>query len=289
MHKFTSFIATKGFLRYIPAVLALFIPMYTQAQSPERVRFVAFGDMGTGADIQYRVAKAVAEKCQKSGCDFAVTVGDNIYNNGVTSVSDPQFQSKFEKPYANLPFRFYMTLGNHDYRGNVQAQVLYTQHSKKWYMPSRYYRFEAGPVSFFALDTNQPDAPQRSALQTWLKESKSPWKIAFGHHPRYTNSYYKNTQSPALKQLLDTLCDQGQLYLAGHEHDKQHLKARCGVEHLIVGTGGGNRPVLGKGPDTLFAAKTFGFAWVEATREYLRFEVLDTQGNVEYSYKINKP
>lgn len=259
------------------------LPLPSPSAAP--VRFPTFGDMGTGAQIQYKVSQAIERKCAAAGCDFAVTLGDNIYNNGVTGVNDAQFASKFEKPYANLPFRFYMVLGNHDYRGNVEAQVAYTQRSSKWYLPKRYYSFRSGPVSFLALDTNQPDAAQLAFVKDWLKTVDTPWRVAFGHHPRYTNSAYRNTQSPALKTLLDSLCGEVDLYLAGHEHDKQHLKPVCGMEHLIVGTGAGLRKV-GTGPNTLFARSSYGFGWVEATSEQMRFELLNQEGQVEYRYTL---
>ena len=255
-------------------------PTYS-ATSAETIRFVAFGDMGTGGHIQYEVARAVERKCRQSGCDFAVTLGDNIYNNGVSSPEDPQFQEKFEQPYAALDFPFYMVPGNHDYRGNVEAQVAYTQRSTRWKMPARYYHFQAGPVTFIALDTNVPDQTQQHYLKQQLTAAQTPWKIAFGHHPRYTNSFYYNTQSAPLKTLLDSLCGQAQLYLSGHEHDKQHLKSRCGVSYLVVGTGGGVRP-SNPGPDTLFSKASPGFAWFEVTPRRLYFEILDQQGKVEY-------
>lgn len=252
---------------------------------PPPVRFVSFGDFGTGSQTQYRVAQAIAKKCQQAGCDFAITLGDNIYNDGVKSVDDPQFQSKFEKPFAPLDFRFYMVLGNHDYRGSVQAQVAYTQRSSKWYLPSRYYDFEVGPVHFMALDTNLPDKAQRDWVLSRLKAVKAPWRIVYGHHPRFSNSVYKNTQSAELKSLLDSFCGQAQLYLAGHEHDKQVLKPNCGILHVIAGTGAGQR-TPGKGPNTLFSGNSLGFSWIEVTPQHLRLEVLNTQGQIEYQYRL---
>ncbi len=51
-----------------------------------------------------------------------------------------------------------MLLGNHDYGydyanskallDNSQSQIDYTQHSNKWYMPSKYYSFTRGPMDF---------------------------------------------------------------------------------------------------------------------------------------------
>ncbi len=251
------------------------------------IRFVAFGDFGTGAKIQYQVAQAIQKKCAAKGCDFAVTLGDNIYNDGVRSVSDPQFQTKFETPFANLPFRFHMVLGNHDIRGSIDAQINYTQHSKKWYLPARYYQFQAGPVAFVALDTNQPNTVQLKAHQQYLKNHPSPWAIAFGHHPRQTNSVYKNSQSPALKQMIDGLCGTVQFYLAGHEHDKQHIKPLCGMHQVIAGSGAGQRKV-GRGPNTLFADNSFGFSWFEVSPSRLYFEFVNLKGETEYHYEVLK-
>lgn len=249
------------------------------------VHFVAFGDFGTGSASQYAVAKAIKNQCDKMGCDFAVTLGDNIYNNGVRSVNDALFQSHFEKPYAALHFPFYMVLGNHDYRGNIQAQIDYSQKSSKWVMPRRYYHFERGPVTFLALDTNTPaDRAQQAYVNTVKKEHTTPWLITFGHHPRKTNSVYKNSLSPALKQLVDSLCGSSQMYLSGHEHDQQHLRSHCGTDYLVAGTGAGQRK-NGKGPDTLYSGNELGFAWFEVSDKTLYFALISSSGKKLYDAK----
>ena len=76
------------------------------------------GDTGKGNTGQQDVANAVARKCAASGCDFVQLLGDNIYESGVTSVTDAQWQTKFEKPYMGISQPFYVVLGNHDYGGN---------------------------------------------------------------------------------------------------------------------------------------------------------------------------
>lgn len=78
------------------------------------VGFLVIGDMGTGTPEQFEVAKAMKEVCAQRGCAFVISTGDNIYEYGVSSVQDPQFQSKFEKPYAELDIPFFLVLGNHD-------------------------------------------------------------------------------------------------------------------------------------------------------------------------------
>ena len=63
-----------------------------------------------------------------------------------------------------------MCLGNHDYgyqeistglKDNSKSQVEYTKHSKKWYMPTKYYSFIKGPVEFFYVDSNTDDYPNQ--------------------------------------------------------------------------------------------------------------------------------
>ncbi len=262
-------------------------PAASAAETPtsvKTVRFVAFGDFGTGSKSQYDVARAIKKHCEKMGCDFALTLGDNIYNNGVRSVTSSLFQSHFEKPYADLNMPFYMVLGNHDYRGNIQAQLDYTHRSKKWRMPAKYYTFRKGPVTFLGLDTNIPgNARQNAFVKSVVEQHDTPWLLAFGHHPRKTYSAYKNTQSRALKQLIDHTCGEAQFYLSGHEHDQQHLKAHCGTDYLIAGTGAGRRK-NGRGKDTLYSGNQLGFAWFEITPKTLHFAFVSSKNQILYEH-----
>lgn len=256
-------------------------------KTTKKVRFIAVGDTGTGTKSQYDVAKAMKEKCDKSGCDFVILLGDNIYNSGVKSIYDSQFKTKFEDPYKDLDMKFYATLGNHDYRGNVQAQVDYTKLSKKWVMPARTYNFSHEFVDFFSIDTNDPSDTQRERLSKDIKRAKGKWQVVFGHHPRYTNGVYGNATGKQASLIDKPLCGQAEVYLSGHEHTKQHLKSVCGIEHVVIGTGAGLRKA-GVGKNTLFSKATLGFAWFEFDENNMYFEIIDTKGNVEYKYSLKK-
>src|SRR5687767_5268778 len=53
------------------------------------IRFVALGDAGEGNDAQYEVSTAIEQVCaDHGGCDFAVYLGDNFYDSGVSGVDD---------------------------------------------------------------------------------------------------------------------------------------------------------------------------------------------------------
>jgi tartrate-resistant acid phosphatase type 5 len=186
------------------------------------VRFLAMGDTGTGGQGQYDVARAALEVCRVHGCDHAILLGDNIYENGVDSAHDPQFETKFEQPYAAFAMPFWMALGNHDnggllgtgdgsqqYRGDFQVAYHHRtdRTSDKWHMPARHYTFRTGDAQFWALDTNllmyggglpvpgdpvwmgmdPAGAAQLQWLQGSLAASDAPWKVVFAHHPYVSN------------------------------------------------------------------------------------------------------
>src|SRR5215471_10306131 len=147
-------------MKFFLVLLALTTPLLSfaaPAQFPTQTptRFLVLGDTGTGHPGQHQVARAIETVCQTRECQFAVIAGDNIYEYGVRSAQDPQFQDKFEKPYAKLSFPFFLALGNHDQSGTIPGsgvhpergdfEVAYTQRSSKWMMPKRYYHF-AFPV-----------------------------------------------------------------------------------------------------------------------------------------------
>ncbi len=191
---------------------------------PELLRFLVLGDVGKGNAGQLQVAEAAAEACEEmGGCAFALLLGDNIYDAGAADADDPQWESKFETPYAGLDIPFYATLGNHDYGGpsvlqelvdglgglgidrtRGMAQVAYAETQDKFRCPDIFYRFQAGPVELVSLNTAtlfwkdlefvetlagfEPDnEAQLDALDEWAEAPLAPWRIAFGHHPYLSN------------------------------------------------------------------------------------------------------
>ncbi len=178
------------------------------------VRVILLGDSGSGSEGAYAVGEAVAKVCAARGCDLVLGLGDNIYESGVSSVLDPQFEEKFELPFAPIDLPFYMVLGNHDNsgffggdgannaKGDFEVDYHYrdSQHpdeprqTSRWHMPSRYYRFTQGGesaaplVEFFGVDSNQiaggfPDSNENYSYNNyglvqaqWLNEAMASSK-----------------------------------------------------------------------------------------------------------------
>jgi len=202
---------------------------------PKEVRFAVLGDGGTGSDTQRKVAVALRDTCARKGCDFTVLLGDNIYDAGVESVIDAQWDSKFEVPYADVEMPFYAVLGNHDNGGFLTQwigdifggagaefergdfQVAYTQVSDKWRMPARHYDFRVGPAHFFALDSNDmvwsrgnDHAAGRAQFQmdtipSKMDASDAIWKITLAHHPWTSNG--KHGDAGAYEGLEEGITD----------------------------------------------------------------------------------
>uniref|UniRef100_A0A2P2JLX5 Purple acid phosphatase 17-like isoform X2 n=1 Tax=Rhizophora mucronata TaxID=61149 RepID=A0A2P2JLX5_RHIMU len=88
--------------------------------------FLVVGDWGRkGAFNQSEVAAQMGRIGQKLDIDFVVSTGDNFYDNGLKSEHDQAFEDSFTKIYKaeSLQKQWYSILGNHDYRGDVEAQL----------------------------------------------------------------------------------------------------------------------------------------------------------------------
>lgn len=222
------------------------------AAAGTKVRFVAFGDAGqatqAGPAAQTAVGDAMAAVCAARGCDFALEFGDNFYLSGVTSTADAQWQSKFEGPYANLKLPIFATLGNHDNsatpglgesngRGNFQVDYHTAAEnvSKKWNMPSRYYRFTA-PLSAqgndFTLNTPAgyilPATPQAPLVEFFSLDSSPLTSIVADVNPAFNYLTYGPTQLQWYQQALANSKAKWKIAFAHHPYVSNGLHGNAG-------------------------------------------------------------
>jgi len=286
----------------------IMVPGYASAVT----RFVALGDAGEGNIEQYQVGIAMSNVCAKNGCDFALYLGDNFYNNGVDNVLDPQFSSKFELPYAQLDFPFYVALGNHDYGASglefwkTWYEIGYTNQSPthKWQLPSAYYKFSKQDVDFFVIDSqssflNWMYDEQQNWLQQSLAGSNAKWKIVVAHHPYVSNGQHGNAgnyegcsysfckvfNGYKIKQLVDTtVCGKADFYFSGHDHNMQWLKPRCGTNFVVSGAGAKTTALVHRDNNPVYweSDSQAGFMWVEIDGPTMTGVFYDLYGNELY-------
>jgi predicted phosphodiesterase len=200
-------------------------------QEPKAIRFAVIGDSGTGKIEQYQVAQQM-EKCrEKTGFDFVLMLGDNIYGHK----SQRDFEQKFELPYKPLldaGVKFYASIGNHD------------NPNERLYKPfnmggARYYSFKKGNATFFALDSNYMDLAQLSWLDAQLQTTNTPWKICFFHHPLYSDGRFHGPDTDLRAALTPLFEKYGvNVALSGHEHVYERIKPENGTYYFVLGNSG---------------------------------------------------
>jgi hypothetical protein len=252
------------FLREAPAVFSLGL------EKRPHVRILAFGDFGNGSPRQEHMAASMRRMHADRPFDLAVTLGDNFYPAGMNGPTDPRWQRDFARLYEPMRIPFYPSLGNHDWilADSPAAEMLHSAKSDYWRMPALRYSFVAGPVQFFAIDTNLVSRAELDWLDRELARSTARWKIVYGHHPIFSNGVHGD--EPTVRDnVLPLLRGRASIYLCGHEHDLQHLGPEGGVHFVIVGGGGTTPRPTRAGRRSQFAASRNGFAVIDASQTSL--------------------
>ncbi len=262
----------------------------------DEVRLFVVGDTGSGNSDQERVAEAMEKKCLEGKLDGVLMLGDHAYPNGFSSVDDPKFEALIERPYgkpclSQVPF--YPVLGNHDYRINPGAQILYSEKNAHWKMPGRFYQVQFSKLlKVLALDSNLEDVclnPDKCALdfmRQGLSSLDTTWTFVVAHHPIASASPKGFSYRGGVRGMLlkPWLCHKADLYLAGHSHHLEHrIFPGCRLETFVSGGGGATlyEPDFSYGkPD--FARSSFGFLELKVTNDKLRSTFWSDQGEKLY-------
>lgn len=267
-------------------------------ENPDQLRFLAFGDYGTGSRQQMKVAELAEELCKTRSIDALLLLGDNIYMDGVSSSHDPLWKTIIEEPFgspclAKLPL--YPVLGNHDYKGQANAQIEYSLVNHRWKLPKRFYSVKAGKLlEIIGMDTNyvdicfDKDQCMGNFLLHRLEHSKARWKIVLGHHP-VIGSSSKHTPGIQAYLLKPILC-RFDAYLSAHSHHLEHIKPdNCHGEFFISGAGGA--PLYPPKPGlkaSKFAKADFGLLEMTVSPSSLSYRFVRVDGQELYRYgKLN--
>lgn len=290
----------------------------TDSKIPESAKkdfnFLIVGDWGrNGAFHQQDVSNQMNTYSAAYNARFIISTGDNIYDNGVKGVNDKLWKTSFEDIYSGTALQkdWFVTLGNHDYRGLAQAEVDYTKVSKRWKLPARYYaitRSVSGKDSalFVFIDTSpfvhkyheesgqygDIDAQDTTAQLKWidstLKNSNARWKMVFGHHPVYSAGT-KHGGTPELLNSLNPILEKNKVefFFCGHDHDLQHLKpAASAVDYIVSGAGSETRDAGFIDGLSKFSNGDSGFAMVSLKPDQASVYLISYTGQM--LYQMNK-
>ncbi|MCX6335114.1 MAG: metallophosphoesterase [Bacteroidia bacterium] len=274
--------------------------------------FIVISDHGrNGYDNQKEVAVTMGDVASDVSARFIVTGGDNFQTAGVQSVQDPLWWFNHENIYTHpsLNVDWYPALGNHDHGGNIQAQIDYSNISRRWRMPSNYYTLVKTrndvSIRLIILDTysmvegfGSPDdkytlkAAQKQVhfVDSVLTVEKEDWVVVVGHHPVYSAHPTRHNTKELVQYLNPVLNRHDVDYFVGaHDHIFQHLKDPNSKIDYFVNTAGSEVRDTASNAMTQFTASAPGFSIVSATRTDLSMYFVNKEGKVLYKYTRVKP
>jgi hypothetical protein len=276
------------------------------------VRFIAFGDSGTGSSQQ----RALAAVMTGDPFDLAVHTGDVAYGNsgGTGDATYATYQSWFFDIYRDWLRRrpFFPSNGNHDTRAGTSwgrayldlfvlppsaGAGAYPDHAE------RYYSFDYGPVHFVALDTEPAfqDPARRVEQLAWLQADLAatgqPWKIAYFHRSPYSSGG-EHGSDLAIRQAFGPIFEANgvQLVVSGHEHDYERSvpwrvstnAARQAVSYVVTGGGGGPTYPAGENAWTARSASTHHYTRVTVNGCTATLQAIDLSGAIIDDWPLNR-
>lgn len=325
MHMVYSYKKTSIMRKVIFAILSLALfacsgVETTDVHFPEfdnnSLNFIVANDLGrNGYYEQKSIAELMAAYSEKNDIQFIAAAGDIHHFMGITSVKDPLWMTNYELIYSHpeLMIDWFAVCGNHEYRGNTQAVLDYTNISRRWNAPAKYYTrvFDAGDstkcrlvfidttplIDKYRKDPGQyPDACNQNMqrqlewIDSVLVNSTEKWKIVIGHHPVYAETKKEESERSDMQTRLAPILERGgaDVYFCGHIHNFQHIKPIDSKIEYVVNSSGSLSRKVNPTEDTKFCSDKAGFTICSVTDGTLYFVFIDGQGNILYKYGKSK-
>ncbi len=301
------------------------LPAFALAPDAKARHILMVGDWGWESDVtgQAETARQMVTyaSANKLKTEALFMLGDSWYGPVPHGIKDMRWKVQFEDMYPKTAFDCpaYSIMGNHDYQkmDDVVKTEMELEYAKqggfdgkgtRWTQPALWYSFEfprQNPLmTVIALDSNvymgHKDngvdftlTPERQAEQLkWFaaeldKPRTTPFLVVMGHHPIFSNGPHGDHKvliaewEPLLrKHKVD-------LYLAGHDHDLQHLEFEGHPTSFVCSGAGGadlydlKIPEAQRGP---FAEKVYGFSHLEVTTDHMTIRHIAADGRIVHGF-----
>lgn len=280
-----------------------------------KFNFYIANDLGrNGYYDQKPIAELMGTMGEEVGPEFVLATGDIHHFEGVRSVNDPLWMTNYELIYSHpeLMINWYPVLGNHEYRGNTQAVLDYSNVSRRWNMPARYYTktfsekgttmrivwIDTAPLIDKYRNENDtyPDAckqdmkKQLAWIDSVLTVAKEEWVIVAGHHPIYAQTAKDDSERADMQARLDPILRKHKvdMYVCGHIHNFQHIRVKGSSIDYVVNSAGSLARKVSPIEGTLFCSPEPGFSICTASKTELDLRMIDKKGNILYTVTRKK-
>lgn len=309
---------------FLYTTLLIFINSISYAQklwdkslAEGKIHFIVANDLGrNGYYDQKQIAEIMGEFATDLRPRAVLSPGDVHHFEGIQSISDPLWLTNFELIYKHpdLMIEWYPVCGNHEYRGNPDALIEYSNISRRWEMPARYYSkiFSKKDVKIKVvfIDTtplidvnrNKEEGYGDAYLQDiddqlkWIdnvlaEPTDADWTIVIGHHPIYADSPKRASEQTDLQMRLDPYLRKYNIdmYICGHIHNFQHVrKEGTDVDYILNSSASQAREKVKEIDGTKFCQGITGFGILSAGKNKLQFHMIDKNGNVIHTVERTK-
>ncbi len=235
---------------------------------------------------------------------------------GFTPPDDPLFAWAHDGPLAPLAgIPVLVALGNHDVSAGGRCAIagadpqviarrracLEVAHkSPVWTMPGRHYSVDVGPAHFVVVDSNLVAFGEYGGFTLEAEAAFVASAAAgcgdracflVGHHPPATAGSHRTHLDPTYLARVQRLLDAGggrfRAWLAGHDHDLQHLRTAAGLDVFVSGNTSRGRmferfeSAWGDGR-LLFGSVRWGYGVLEIGADGWRYRFESDEGEPVY-------
>ena len=226
--------------------------------------------------------------------DALLLVGDNFYECGVTSVTDPHFA--MYAPLLQLGVPMFAVLGNHDYgdagseaqctNANPRAEVDFHDPANNWRMIDRNYVLRWPGLADVAMYDTTPvkngcgDAqPILNNLQSSLAAMPAgEWRIVAGHHGLFSSGEHGQScrDAAVMRRVVGPILQSRKvdLYISGHDHDGEISNLPRRPLFVVSGSGSRIRSQGAKMGNPSFFLR-FTFALITIDHQTLKAQIYD--------------
>jgi tartrate-resistant acid phosphatase type 5 len=283
----------------------------TTSFSKKGLHFLALGDFGTGNENQGIISRQMATFSKKLDAPLAavLALGDNFYRELKPERFKPHFEEMY--PQADFDCPFYACLGNHDYgpkydsnqgpaKAQIQLDYAKANPSSRWKMPAKWYALELPDankplVKMIVLDGNffegaltpQEKLDQKRFLEAELqKKTDAPWLWMISHFPIFTETTKRGDNTKLIDQWGGHLKSHPfAMYISGHDHNLQHLKAD-GFKTSFVVSGAGGASLYEVDPSNRgFSQAILGFNHIHVTDDKMTVQFIDAEGRCLHAFQ----